>query len=134
MAPRIIHAKVSSWPAGNDPGRIYGPDWNADHIISGLAIGTDVQAHDATLDALAVLDSSTGLIAETGADAFAKRTLVGTTNRVAVANGDGAAGNPAIDIDAAYAGQATIVTLGTITTGTWNGSKIDETHGGTNQS
>ena len=133
MAPRITHAKVSSRPAGNDSGRVYGPDWNDDHVISGLTIGTDVQAHDATLDAIAALDSATGLIAETGADAFAKRTLTGTTNRVSVTNGDGSTGNPVIDIDGAYVGQATIVTLGTITTGTWNGSRLDETHGGTNQ-
>ena len=30
-----------------------------------------------------------------------------------------------------YAGQATITTLGTITTGVWNGSTIDVSHGGT---
>ncbi len=41
--------------------------------------------------------------------------------------------NPVIDIDANYIGQASITTLGTVTTGVWNGTAVDETHGGTNQ-
>jgi len=32
-----------------------------------------------------------------------------------------------------YAGQSSITTLGTIVTGTWNATKINETYGGTNQ-
>jgi hypothetical protein len=38
-----------------------------------------------------------------------------------------------IDIDASYVGQASITTLGTITTGTWQGSTIETTYGGTGQ-
>lgn len=48
----------------------------------------------------------------------------GTINRIAV-NVDN------IDIDTNYAGQASIDTLGTITTGTWNAGVIDIAYGGT---
>lgn len=36
-----------------------------------------------------------------------------------------------VSIDSTYAGQASIDTVGTITTGTWNGDVIDVAHGGT---
>jgi hypothetical protein len=36
-----------------------------------------------------------------------------------------------IDIDAGYVGQASITTVGTITTGTWNGTTIGQAYGGT---
>jgi hypothetical protein len=53
----------------------------------------------------------------------------GTLNRISVANGTT---TPVIDIDAAYIGQSSITTLGTITIGKWNASIIDLTEGGTN--
>jgi hypothetical protein len=49
---------------------------------------------------------------------------VGTANRITV-NAD------SIDISSAYAGQATITTLGTITAGTWNGTVVNPQWGGT---
>lgn len=52
---------------------------------------------------------------------------VGTTDRISVSAN-------AIDIASTYAGQATITTLGTITTGTWNGVDIAVTDGGTGAS
>jgi hypothetical protein len=39
--------------------------------------------------------------------------------------------NPVISIDAGYIGQASITTLGTITTGTWHGTVLGGTYGGT---
>jgi hypothetical protein len=50
--------------------------------------------------------------------------VVGTANRISVAA-------DSIDIDAAYVGQASITTLGTITTGTWTGTAIAVANGGT---
>lgn len=49
---------------------------------------------------------------------------VGTSNRITV-NSD------SIDIASTYVGQTSITTLGTIATGTWNGSTVDVSHGGT---
>ena len=53
-------------------------------------------------------------------------SAVGTSNRITVAA-------DSIDIATTYVGQSSITTLGTITTGTWNGDTITEAHGGTNQ-
>lgn len=50
--------------------------------------------------------------------------VVGTANRISV-------GANSIDIDANYVGQSSITTLGTITTGNWNATVIDEVYGGT---
>ncbi len=54
-------------------------------------------------------------------------TVSGTANRITSTGGQ----NPIIDIDAAYVGQTSITTLGTVTTGVWNGTVIDVPHGGT---
>jgi hypothetical protein len=51
-------------------------------------------------------------------------SVVGTTNRISV----GAGG---VDIDASYVGQASITTLGTVTTGTWSATTIAVNKGGT---
>lgn len=53
-------------------------------------------------------------------------SAVGTANRITV-SGSG------IDIASNYAGQSTITTLGTITTGTWQGTTIAANQGGTGQ-
>lgn len=64
----------------------------------GVAIGSNVQAWDADLDALAAL-GSTGILVRTAANTFAQRSFTGTANRVLVTNGDGVAGGPAINLD-----------------------------------
>jgi hypothetical protein len=53
--------------------------------------------------------------------------VVGTADRITV-------NNDSIDISATYVGQNSITTLGTIAVGTWNGSVIGATFGGTGQS
>lgn len=52
--------------------------------------------------------------------------VIGTANRILV--------NPdSIDIHGSYVGQASITTLGTITTGVWNGTAVPVANGGTGQ-
>jgi hypothetical protein len=51
-------------------------------------------------------------------------SVTGTANRISV-SGTG------VDIASTYVGQNSITTLGTVSTGTWNGSVIGSTYGGT---
>lgn len=55
------------------------------------------QPLDARLTALAALNSTPGLLAQTGASAFAKRTLTLGSAKLSGSNLDGSAGNPTID-------------------------------------
>ena len=61
----------------------------------GAVIGTDVQAYDADLDAVAGI-STAGLIARTGAGTAAARALTAPAAGITVSNGDGVLGNPTL--------------------------------------
>jgi hypothetical protein len=63
----------------------------------GLVIGTDVQAYDADLSALAGIAATTGIYAKTAAGTAAARTMTAGTG-ITITNGDGAAGNPTIAV------------------------------------
>jgi hypothetical protein len=75
--------------------------------------------------------SGTGIAVRVAGDTWATRTITGTTDRVTLTNGDATSANPIIDIASTYVGQTSITTLGTIATGTWNGTAIAQNHGGT---
>lgn len=66
-----------------------------------LVPGTDVQAYDADLAAIAALANS-GIIVRTGAGTVSARTITGDSEAV-VSNGDGVSGNPTLSIGSAIA-------------------------------
>jgi hypothetical protein len=70
----------------------------AAYVQIGAASG--VQAWDTDLDGYAAL-TSTGLVARTGSGTVATRTITAGSGQLTVANGDGVAGNPIVDL--AYA-------------------------------
>lgn len=61
----------------------------------GVAIGTDVQAFDTGLAALAAYNTN-GLLTQTANNTFTGRVVTGTANQITVTNGDGVAGNPTL--------------------------------------
>jgi hypothetical protein len=100
----------------------------------GAGTGIVVNADDVAItgQALAFHNLATsGMVARTAADTVVSRTITGTSNRLTVTNGDGISGNPTLDISTAYVGQSSITTVGTISSGTWNGSTIGIAYGGT---
>lgn len=78
----------------------------------GLVIGTDVEAHDATLTALAAYNTN-GILTQTAADTFVGRTLTGTANELTVTNGNGVSGNPTISLPSAMTFTGKTITGGT---------------------
>lgn len=108
----------------------------AGFTIAGSPITTSGTLVFTLSDDLAALEAlaSTGLAARTAASTWATRTITGTADKIDVADGNGVSANPTITISATYAGQTSIVTLGTVTTGTWNGTDVAVTAGGTGAS
>lgn len=106
-------------------------DWTCNGTTCSL--DTAYQPLDSTLTSFAAYNTN-GILTQTAADTFTGRTINGTTNRLDVTNGNGVAGNPTLDISSTYVGQASITTLGTITTGTWTGTDIAVADGGTGAS
>lgn len=77
-------------------------------------IGTDIQAWDADLDAIAAL-ASNGLITRTGAGTAAARTITAGSASITVSNGNGVSGNPTIGASASLDGLSQLAGTGFIT-------------------
>ena len=73
-----------------------------------------------------VIDSN-GQLGSVASSGSGVTSVSGTANKITVTGTT----TPVVDIDAAYAGQTSITTLGTVGTGTWNGAAVGVSHGGT---
>lgn len=101
--------------AGDPPTCVFGSDITSSTQLFGT--------NDTTL-------ATTAFVAAAIAGSGAVTSVSGTANRITSTGGT----TPVIDISASYVGQASITTLGTITTGVWNGTDIALIDGGTNAS
>ena len=108
-------------------------------VITALATdGQLIIGSTAGAPAAASLTAGTGITITPGSNSIsiavtggaAVTSVSGTANRITSTGGT----TPVIDISAAYVGQSSITTLGTITSGIWNGTNIDLAHGGLNAS
>lgn len=83
----------------------------ATDTIFGLAVGTDVQAYDAGLAALAA-KISTGIMVQTGADAYTSRSIDVPAAGITITNADGILGNPTLALANDLAGLEGLATNG----------------------
>lgn len=105
-----------------------GTDTWAQRTITGPAAGLTVSNGNgvsgnptlALANDLAALEGlgSTGLAARTGSDTWAQRSIQGTANEVAVANGDGVAGNPTVSLPSSLTFTGKTITGGTFSSPT----------------
>jgi len=105
-------------------------DWvvlqtNLDGVVIGpaSAVADNVVFFDGTSGKL-IKDSGVTLSGSNTGDNPGVTSVTGTASRISSTGGT----TPVIDIDAAYVGQTSITTLGTIGTGTWTGSVIAEAY------
>lgn len=99
-----------------EEGTVYGNStWiQAEHYLTSFLGQSWIQSNGANQ-----INDGAGLLKEGNT-----LSVIGTANRITVAPDN-------VDIASNYAGQTSITTLGTISAGVWEGTKVDVAHGGT---
>ena len=87
---------------------------------------TGLMIYNSTTNSFNFYNGSTWIVV--AATSNVVNSVTGTSNRISIA---GTSSAPTVDISSNYVGQTSITTLGTIATGTWNGSLISSAFGGT---
>jgi hypothetical protein len=150
-APFALNSqKLDGSEAGTDANKILKLGASGEINIAGkITTSNDLQAGSSTLSALTVQNDSDlkGKLALASDATFGGSLTVssnvtapnlvysvkGTSGKIYSSGGQ----NPTIDIDSNYSGQTSITTLGTIVSGTWNGTAISDSYvaalGGANQ-
>jgi len=143
---QVLQAELGTLFSSNGNGFLARNNGNFSlHTITGQAGNVTVlngngAGGDPLINLATVMQANTGTLRAITLDTFGRvvgnrdATITGTTARITVTNGNASAGVPTIDIASTYIGQTSITTLGTITTGIWNGTVITAPFGGTGQS
>lgn len=105
IAPNTIKASMINFGTGTDevdasdiPNTPSGSISSSTVQLAINELDSEKQPKDETLTALANLDSTKGIVVQTGTDTFTKRTIVGTNNQVVVTNGTGESGDPTLSL------------------------------------
>jgi hypothetical protein len=110
-----------------------GYDGAWENIATEAWTSANYQPLNSNLAALAGVGAGPGIYVVTAAGTGATRSMTSSGSTLTITNPTGFAGNINLDIASTYVGQSSITTLGTISTGTWGGTAIAATHGGTGQ-
>lgn len=122
-----------SWVAGEGTGTVtsVGVSGSTGLTVSGspitsagsisLTLGTELQG----LSGL----SASGIVSRTGAGAYASRTLTAGSSNLSITNGNGAAGNPTVDLSATLTSLTSIGTATLTATGAVTGGSISTAGG-----
>lgn len=103
-------------------------------VIGGAGLAVNANNIELTGQTLALHNLTlNGLVTRTAANTLTSVTITGTTDQITVSDGAGILGNPTISMASTYKGQASITTVGNITTGEWksNTAPIGVSYGGT---
>jgi hypothetical protein len=115
--------------AGADsPGIAFFYPFYLNYVQTAIGADTyDILVRNSTVNAHGAVQtlSLSALIASLPASGGTVTSVTGTSNRITVAS---STTTPVVDIASTYAGQASIITLGTISTGVWQGTAIADTY------
>lgn len=96
------------------------PSFNGSANVTAAGTLATVNSNVGSFTNASITVNGKGLITAASSGTAPVTSVSGTTNRITSTGG----ATPVIDISASYVGQSSITTLGTVTTGVWNGTAI----------